>query len=164
MMTREFESRAGRTKLGLAAITVVGGLILAGCSAEAENTAPGNSAAAMRGVLETSAGLYEFTPATCAIYRQDGAVDIEVQGPGTASDGEKFFFELSSTANAMTIGLGVDGPFASPERKLEAGRVASQEFTIMASERQLSVSGLVLVDENGRSVDGDATLQIDCGA
>lgn len=88
-MTREFESRAGRTRPGLAAIAVLGGLILAGCSAEAENTAPGNSAAAMRGVLETSAGLYEFTPTTCAIYRQDGADDIEVQGPGTASDGEK---------------------------------------------------------------------------
>jgi len=114
--------------------------------------------------LETSAGRYEFTPTTCAIYSQDGFDDIEIQGPGTAPDGEKFFFELSSTANAMTIGLGVDRPFASPQRQIQAGRVYSEEFTIVTSGRQLSVAGLVLVDENGASIDDGATLTIDCGA
>ncbi len=138
-------------------------LVLTGCSAEAE--APTSESAAVAiSVLETSAGRYEFTPTTCGIHSQDGFDDIEIQGPGTTPDGEKFFFELSSTANAMTIGLGVDGPFASPERRIQAGRVYSQEFTIVASGRQLSVAGLVLVDENGASIDDGATLTIDCGA
>ncbi|MBV2145116.1 hypothetical protein KUG47_16650 [Falsochrobactrum sp. TDYN1] len=137
-------------------------LMLTGCSAEAE--APtSESAAAAISVLETSAGRYEFTPTTCAIYSQDDFDDIEIQGPGTTPDGEKFFFELSSTANAMTIGLGVDGPFASPERQLKAGRIASQEFTIVTSGRQLSVTDLMLVDENGASIDDRAALSIDCG-
>lgn len=145
-------------------IASFGGLMLTGCSAEAEAPPPESSAIVETGVLETSAGRYEFTPATCAIHSQDGADDIEIQGPGTAPDGEKFFFELSSTANAMTIGLGVDRPFASPERRIKAGRVVSQEFTVVVSGRQLSVAGLVLVDENGASIDEDATLNIDCGA
>lgn len=34
----------------------------------------------------------------------------------------------------------------------------------MASGRQLSAAGLVLVDENGASIDDGATLTIDCDA
>lgn len=138
--------------------------MLAGCNAEVEATRPESSAAAKTGVLETSAGRFEFTPTACIIYSQDGVDDIEIQGPGTAPDGEKFFFELSSSANAMTIGLGVDGPFASPERQLKAGGIGSQEFTILTSGRQLSVADLMLVDENGAPIDGRAALSIDCGA
>ena len=69
------------------------------------------------------------------------------KGQGRRQMERRSFPELTSTANAITIGLGVDGPFASPARQIEAGRVASQEFTIVASDGQLSVSGLVLVDE-----------------
>ncbi|PWL16215.1 hypothetical protein DKP76_18700 [Falsochrobactrum shanghaiense] len=138
-------------------------LILTGCSAEAEAPTSESTAAVAISALETSTGHYEFTPTTCAIYSQDGFDDIEIQGPGTTPDGEKFFFELSSTANAMTIGLGVDGPFTSPERQLKAGRIYSQEFTIVTSGRQLSVTNLMLVDENGASIDDHATLNIDCG-
>jgi hypothetical protein len=138
--------------------------MLAGCIAEADAPIPESSAGTQTGLLETSAGRYEFTPTTCAIYSHDGVDDIEIQGPGTAPDGEKFFIELSSTANAMTIGLGVDGPFSNSERELKAGRVASQEFTIVTSGRKLSVAGLMLVDENGRSIDDRATLSIDCSA
>lgn len=131
-------------------------LVLSACTAQAGNSHPG--------VLETSAGVFAFTLTSCSVYRGDGVDDIEIEGPGTAPDGEKFFFELSSTGNAMTIGLGVDGPFASPERQLKAGRYASQEFTLVVSERQMSASGVVLVDENGALVDDNATLTIDCGA
>lgn len=145
-------------------IGLFGSLMLTGCSAEAEAPTSESSAVVAISALETSAGRYEFTPTTCGIYSQDGFDDIEIQGPGTAPDGEKFFFQLSSTANAMTIGLGIDRPFASPERQIQAGRVYSQEFTIVASERQLSVADLVLVDENGASIDDGATLTIDCGA
>jgi hypothetical protein len=131
-------------------------LVLSACSAQAGNSHPG--------VLETSAGVFAFTLTSCSVYRGDGVDDIEIDGPGTAPDGEKFFFELSSTGNELTIGLGVDGPFASPERRLKAGRYVSQEFTLVVSERQMSASGVVLVDENGALVDGNATLTIDCGA
>lgn len=145
-------------------IGLFGSLMLTGCSAEAEAPTSESSAAVAMSALETSAGRYEFTPTICGIYSQDDFDDIEIQGPGTAPDGEKFFFQLSSTANAMTIGLGIDRPFASPERQIQAGRVYSQEFTIVTSGRQLSVAGLVLVDENGASIDDGATLTIDCGA
>lgn len=164
MIPGRFRVEERRIRFALATAASFGSLMLAGCSADAEATKPESSAAVETGVLETAAGRYEFTPTTCGIYSQDGVDDIEIQGPGTAPDGEKFFFELSSTANAMTIGLGVDRPFASPERKIHAGRVYSQEFTIVASGRQLSVADLVLVDENGASIDDGATLTIDCGA
>lgn len=154
----------GCRTVSVAMIGLFGALMLTGCSAEAEAPTSESSAAVATSALETSAGRYEFTPTTCGIHSQDSFDDIEVQGPGTAPDGEKFFFELSSTANAMTIGLGVDRPFASPERRIQAGRVYSQEFTIVASGRQLSATGLVLVDENGASIDDGATLTIDCGA
>jgi len=32
------------------------------------------------GVLETSAGAYEFTPVTCVLYQEDGFDDIEIGG------------------------------------------------------------------------------------
>lgn len=158
------KSRAQRrhTRFDLLVVSCAS-LMLAGCSAEAEAPKAKNLPAAGSGALETAAGRYEFTPSTCAFYEQDGIYDIEIRGPGTAPDGEKFFFELSSTANALTIGLGVDRPYASPERKIEAGRVVSQEFTIVTSGRQLSVTNLMLVDENGASIDDHATLNIDCG-
>lgn len=162
LILERFRAQERRIRFALATAASFGGLLLAGWSADAKATEPQSSAAAETGVLETSAGRYHFTPTTCAIYRQDGVDDIEIQGPGTAPDGEKFFFGLSSTANAITVGLGVDSPFASPERQLMAGQYVSQEFTIVASGQQLSVAALVLVDENRALVDDSATLHIDC--
>lgn len=163
MITENFDMGKSRAR----SVVMMGlfcGLVLAGCSAKTEAQTSESSTVAATGALETSAGRYEFTPTTCGIYSQDGADDIEIQGPGTAPNGEKFFFELSSTANAMTIGLGVDRPFASPERRIQAGRVYSEEFTIVVSGKRLSVAGLILVNENGGSIDDGATLTIDCGA
>ncbi len=162
-MTRGVQIDRCRRSLALAAIGAFCGLALAGCSAEAEAPTPITATMAGTGTLETSVGLYTFTPTTCVIYQSTDGDDIEVQGPGTAPDGEAFFFELSSTANALTIGLGVEGPFASPERRLKAGRFASREFVIVATEQGLSAAGLVLVDEHGAAVDGNAALNIDCG-
>jgi len=63
-------------------------LAVAGCSPEAGSSqpAPAGSTAKGVGVLETSAGAYEFTPMTCAVHKEDGVDDIEVAGPGTAVD------------------------------------------------------------------------------
>lgn len=114
------------------------------------------------GVLETSAGIYEFTPTTCAIYQEEDIDDIELGGPGKAPDGEEFYFELSSTANALTINLGASGPFASADRRIQAGRYVSQPFTVEVSGAAVTARDLVLVDENGGPVDDDASLTVDC--
>lgn len=114
------------------------------------------------GILETSTGLYEFTPTSCIIYIEDGVPDIEIQGPGTAPDGEDFYFDFSSTANEMTIVLGMDAPYVSSDRKLQAGQFVSNAFTVEASGDTVSVTGLNLVDEQGQPVDTNASLRIDC--
>ena len=38
------------------------------------------------GTLQTSAGVYTFTPRSCLIHIEDGVPDIEIQGPGTAPE------------------------------------------------------------------------------
>lgn len=114
------------------------------------------------GVLQTAKGAYRFTPASCLFHKEDGIDDIEIEGPGQAPDGEKFYFELSSTGNAMTIKLGVDRPFQTPERQLVAGRHVTEAFTLNVSPQSLSVPKLVLKDGNGEQVDDSASLQIDC--
>lgn len=161
MFTQKPKTQRRRTRIALL-IASCGSLMLVGCSAEAEAPTAQTAPAAASGSMETTAGRYEFTPTTCAFYEQDGAYDIELRGPGTTPDGEKLFFELSSTANALTIGLGVDRPYASPERKIQAGRVVSQEFDIVVTGEKLSVKDLVLVNENGAPVGNGANLSIDC--
>lgn len=116
-----------------------------------------------KGVLETSSGIYQFTPNVCAIYSEDGIDDIEIGGPGTAPDGEDIYFELSSTANELSLGLGVNSAFAHAERSLKAGRYVSKEFTLAVMNRQISADDLVLIDENGTIIDDGASLTIDCG-
>lgn len=114
------------------------------------------------GVLRTSVGHYQFTPETCAIFHEDGIDDIEIGGPGMAPDGEKFYFELSSTANEMAVVLGVDGPFTNSDKTLRAGAYISQEFTVTVSDRAISIPSLVLVDNDGQIVDDAASLKINC--
>jgi len=113
-------------------------------------------------VLETSTAIYAFTPVTCIIYMEDGVPDIEVQGPGLAPDGESFYFDFSSTANEMTIELGVDGPYKSVGRKLQAGQYVSTVFEVDVSDGIVSVTGLDLVDGQSELVDASASLRIDC--
>lgn len=139
---------------GGAAIALSLFFILAPCSAEAgERT----------GILQTSAGAYEFTPSNCLVYDEGGVYDIEIQGPGTAPDGEKLFFSFSSTGNEMTVQLGVDEPFRSSDREFRAGQYVSEPFTVDVSDGAISVSGIVLVDQQRQTVDADASLRIDCG-
>lgn len=114
------------------------------------------------GVLETSTATYEFTPVNCIIYLEDGVPDIEIQGPGLATDGESFYFDFSSTANEVTIELGVDKPFESAGRKLQAGQYVSTAFEVDVSDGIISVAGLDLVDGQGELVDASASLHIDC--
>lgn len=123
-------------------------------SSEVVSTSPG--------ILETATTTYEFTPVTCIIYMEDGVPDIEVQGPGLATDGESFYFDFSSTANEMTIELGVDEPYASVGRKLQAGQYVSTAFEVDVSEGIISVTGLDLVDGQSDPVDAGASLRIDC--
>lgn len=114
------------------------------------------------GVLQTSTATYAFTPVTCVIYMEDGVPDIEVQGPGLAPDGESFYFDFSSTANEMTIELGVDEPYESMGRKLQAGQYVSTAFEVDVSDSIISVTGLDLVDGQSEPVDASASLRIDC--
>lgn len=140
-------------------------MLLAAAACTAENPSKveaSKSVEAASGILQTTMGAYSFLPTTCAVYVEDGVNDIEIQGSGTAPDGEVFFFELSSTANAMTVGLGVDGPFVMPEREFTAGRVTSQEFSLVVTGAVISADNLALVDEQGRPVDSDASLRITC--
>lgn len=80
------------------------------------------------GALVTPQGRYEFTPTTCAIHQEGGEYDIEVAGPGTAPDGEVFYFQFSSTGNHIGLELGADGPFNTVERSLAAGRYVTTPF------------------------------------
>lgn len=114
------------------------------------------------GILQTSMGTYKFTPGVCAIHLEDGFYDIEVQGPGTAPDGEVFFFELSSTAAEISISLGVDTAFAHSERTLNAGQYHSRPFSIQVSGSIITVSDLVITDEDGAEIEGPTTLEINC--
>src|SRR5690606_13114342 len=70
--------------------------------------------------LETSAGAYDFTPTICAVHKEDDVYDIEIGGRGIAPDGEEFYLEFSSTGDELSVGPGVDGPFASAARELRA--------------------------------------------
>lgn len=137
-------------------------LVAAIAAASLAGTVVASAESKAKGVLETVAGIYEFDPKLCGIYRQDDFDDIEIGGPGTAPDGEEFYFELSSTANALSLDLGVNTAFASSERSLKAGRYVSQEFTLVVSGQQIEAADLVLVDENGVVIDETASLTIDC--
>ena len=130
--------------------------------AKASDPAPSELVKAGQGLLETSAGIYEFTPKTCAIYEEDGVFDIEIQGPGTAPDGEVFYFDFSSTANEMGLALGVDARFKSSDRKIQAGQFVSKLFEVEVSQKVISVRDLTLVDEQGHLVDSNAALRINC--
>jgi hypothetical protein len=138
--------------------------ILMACSSESSTPAPTSRVTTEKstGILQTSMGTYEFTPINCAIHRENGVDDIEIRGPGTAPDGERIHFDLSSTANEVAVGLGVDSPFSSPKRQLKAGKYSSQEFAIVLSGSAIIISKLVLVDGQGQSIDSNASLRIDC--
>lgn len=149
---------------------VAGMLLLAGCTAagdgeeaaasKAAPVAGATAAKAGSGVIETEAGRYVFTPTTCAMGSQDGVPDIEVQGPGTAPDGEKVFVEFSSTADALTIKLGVDRAFSSPDRSLKAGHIYTQKMPVEVAGSTIRVPELELVDDNGTRQSGN--MRIDC--
>ena len=96
-----------RTDLGLFGAATVSICLLASHPAQADEiqAAEGEIAETFIGILETSAGKYEFTPDTCAIHQEEGGYDIEIGGRGIVSDGEEFYFTFSSTGNEMTIGL-----------------------------------------------------------
>lgn len=152
----------------------LGLLAIAACSSETSTdgaaatadatapTAPTASANKHSGVLQTKQGAYRFTPTSCTFHKEDGVYDIEIEGPGQAPDGEKFYFELTSTGNGVAVQLGVDGRFQSSDRKLIAGRHVTEAFTIDVSGQSLSIPKLVLADSNGRRVDDSASLRIDC--
>lgn len=161
IMKPDPKTTASKTKPTLVAIAALCALLLVIYSAEAEAPVPGHSASAGTGVLQTSAGTYEFTPVSCGIYMEDGVYDIEIGGPGEAPDGESFYLSFSTTE--LTINLGVDVPFKTTDRQIRAGQYVSQPFTVDVSDRLVSVSSLALADERGQTFDTDASLRIDCG-
>ncbi len=137
-------------------------LLLAGRSAEAEDSQSTAAAMQASGVLETSLGTFEFTPMGCGVHFEDGVLDIEIGGPGKTHGGEEFYFTLSSIANQIIVELGVDGPFKTSDRQLRAGQYSSDTFTVDVADEVISVTGLVLVNEQGDQVDANANLRIDC--
>ncbi|WP_323006380.1 hypothetical protein [Pseudorhodobacter sp.] len=152
-----------KTKAG-SAIPLVACLLLAPHILMADAPQPEAPAAGSTRIatLQTSAGAYEFTPKSCLIHVEDGLPDIEIQGPGTAPDGEKLYFDFSSTANEMSIELGVDTPFTSTDRVLTAGQFVSKAFTVEVFENIISVADVHLVDGQGTLIDANASLRIDC--
>ncbi len=161
-MTLNHSSMAGAQRLAVAlAACILMVTPLASMAEEAKAASP-DVEATSPGVLETTTATYEFTPVTCVIYVEDGVPDIEVQGPGLATDGESFYFDFSSTANEMTIELGVDEPYESVGRKLQAGQYVSTPFEVDVSDGIISVTGLNLVDGQSEPVDPSASLRIDC--
>lgn len=111
------------------------------------------------GFVETASGRYVFTPKTCVIHHEGGVPDVEIGGAGKAPDGEKIYVDVSSTADELSIELGVDTPFAAAERTLRASRFASK---LEISGQTLRVADLELVDDQGQRQ--PASLQIDCRA
>lgn len=112
------------------------------------------------GVIQAETGPYNFIPRTCAVHIEDGVPDIEISGVGISPDGEKMFVEFSSTANELSIKLGVDQPFASSDRTLKAGQYVTEKLDIEISGTTIRVSDLVLADANGARQTG--SLEVDC--
>lgn len=117
-----------------------------------------------QGRLETTIGDYVFHATTCTIHAEDDILDIMIQGPGTAPDGDVFYLELQSLGASLDIALGVDGPFQSLDRHIRAGAYVSADFTVDATDGIVSISDLTLVDENGQVIDAQASLSVDCDA
>ena len=158
-------NRFRNTKAAYLATAVAAGILMVSphvsMAEESKAVAP-DVVSTSPGVLATSTETYAFTPGSCMIYMEDGVPDIEIRGPGLTTDGEIFFFDFSSTANEMSIELGVDKPYKSVDRKLKAGRFVSTAFEVDVSEGIISVTGINLVDGDGKTVDASASLRIDC--
>jgi hypothetical protein len=165
-MNIQMKSRGSRVltlSLGLLAIAACSSETATdGAVASADATASTAPAAKHSGVLETKQGAYRFTPTSCIFHKENGVYDIEIEGPGQAPDGEKIYFELTSTGNGVAVKLGVDGRYQSSDRKLVAGQHVTEAFTLDVSDQSLSIPKLVLADSNGQKVDDSASLRINC--
>ncbi len=139
-------------KLQLAALAITSSFALTG---NASQSAP-------KGVLVTPQGQYEFSPRICSIHREEGAYDIEIDGSGTSFDGEIFFFEFSSTANEMSINLGVNQPFKHSDRQIKAGQYVSKTFEIEVTDNIITVQDIVFRDISDEIMNGTGSLLIDC--
>lgn len=157
-----------RNHLWIQSFAAVGLLALYGCNAATEPPAAKTAPAASRavatssysGIVDTAKGRYTFTPTTCVMYQDGDVLDIEVGGPGTAPDGEKIFVGFSSTANELSIGLGVDTAFASSDRTMKAGEFVSKKMRLEVAGKTIRVSELDLVDQSGNHQTG--SLEINC--
>lgn len=139
-------------KLQIAALAITSSFILSGNPAHA----------APKSKLITPQGRYEFSPRSCSIYVDDGSYDIEISGPGTAADGEIFFFDFSSTANEMSISLGVNQPFKHSDRQIKAGQHVSEKFEIEVNDNVITVQDIIFRGISDEIMDGTGNLLIDC--
>ena len=133
-------------------------LIHASCAAVLAIAPFGMLQAKPIGALQTVSGVYAFAPKACAIYKDGDFYDIEVHGPGTASDGEKVYLELSSTADALDVSFGVDSVFASSDKKVRS----DGKLQIHVDGSRIRAVEIKLVDQDRKVVDTNATLEIDC--
>lgn len=110
------------------------------------------------GSLKTAQGVFEFTPAACAIYKEDDFYDLEVHGPGTSPGGGSVYLEFSSTAQSLDINFGVDSVYTSSDTTLQS----EGEMQIEVDDRKIHVTNIKLVDQSGVTTDTGASLEIDC--
>ena len=139
-------------KLQIAALAIASSFILTNNAAQS----------APKSELITPQGRYEFSPRNCSIHIEEGSYDIEIDGPGTAPDGEIFFFEFSSTANAISINLGVNQPFKHSDRQIKAGQYVSETFEIEVTDNIITVQDIIFRGISDEILDGNGSLLIDC--
>lgn len=129
------------------------------CCAAALAIAPlGALHATTSGSLQTSDGVYAFTPKSCGIYKDNDFYDIEMHGPGTSPGGEKVYVEFSSTADALSVKFGVDSVFASSDKGVQS----DGQLKIHVDGSKIRAVEVKLIDQDRRVVDTNATLEIDC--
>lgn len=112
------------------------------------------------GSLKTEQGVYEVAARGCGVYKEEGAYDIEIYGPGKTPTGEKMYFEFSSTGQSIDINVGVDSQFSSSDNRIQS----SGEFKLAVDGQTIQVSRIRLLDQNRQLISQDATFEIDCTA
>ncbi|NYT66726.1 hypothetical protein H0A58_12210 [Alcaligenaceae bacterium] len=108
--------------------------------------------------LQTAIGVFTFVPKVCGMYKEGDFYDIEAHGPGAAPDGEKAYMSFSSTADAIDVDLGVDSLRASSDRTVRS----EGPLKVLVNDQKIKIVEIKLVDQDGKVVDMNATLEIDC--